>query len=161
GNDNNGNPIYQENFQTIFQNLISWASGLFSLQDQSYANGLAGLMPMNEPAHLLGNPQARCNSTTNWGITSYQPVLDTLALAVQDFKHSSLPSHHVYLYMNIIETMFPVTMSDSQIYQIIGSWWNKITSSADQQQWAILDIHHYIAWDSSCNSCLTNYVKNN
>lgn len=154
----NGKPIYQKNFQTIVQNLIIWADGLFKLDDQSYANGLAGLSPMNEPAHLMGIPDARCDSKTSWGITSYQDVLNTLALSVNDFKQSSLPSHNIKLYMNVIETMFP---NGINTYKTIGTWWNGITSEEERDNWAMLDIHHYIAWDANCNQCIMNDVVDN
>ena len=174
GLDTDNTPIYQENFQTIFQNLITWAESLYSLSDKSYAAGLGGLTPMNEPAHLMGIPPARCSSGS-WGIAGYQQVLDTLALAVADFGQSSLPKHHVKLYMNIIETMFstslPVTglyrtgqqpdaLSGGQVYGIIGTWWKSVTTVNDRQTWAVLDLHHYFAWDGNCNTCLQNFVTN-
>jgi hypothetical protein len=159
GLDSNNTPIYQDNFQTIFQNLITWAESLYTMSDKTYAAGLGGLTAMNEPAHLMGIPPARCTNGS-WGITSYQDVLDTLALAVKDFGQSSLPAHNVKLYMNVIETMFPTTMTGEQIYSVIGTWWNSITTSNDRQTWAVLDLHHYFAWDGKCNSCLQNYVTN-
>ncbi len=159
GLDSNNIPIYQDNFQTIFQNLITWADSLYKMSDKSYADGLGGLTAMNEPAHLMGIPAARC-SDGSWGITSYQDVLDTLALAVSDFRQSSLPRHNVKLYMNIIETMFPTTMTGDQIYSAIGTWWNSVTTSNERHKWAVLDLHHYFAWDGNCNSCLQNYVTN-
>lgn len=157
GLDSQNVPIYQDNFQTIFQNLITWAESLYSLPDKSYATGLGGLTAMNEPAHLMGIPAARC-SDGSWGIASYQNVLDTLALAVTDFGQSSLPAHNVKLYMNVIETMFPTTMTGDQIYSAIGTWWNSITTESARQTWAVLDLHHYFAWDGNCNTCLQNYV---
>jgi len=158
GLDRNNRPIYQDNFRTIFQNLITWAEGLYRLRDRSYADGLGGLTAMNEPAHLMGIPQARC-SDGSWGIASYQDVLDTLALAVADFRRSSLPRHNVELYMNVIETMFPTTMTGDQIYGAVGEWWKSITTEKDRRKWAILDIHHYFAWDGRCNACLQDHVK--
>jgi len=164
GLDSNNTPIYQDNFRTIFQNLITWAEGLYSLSDPSYGAGLGALTAMNEPAHLLGIPEARC-ANGSWGIASYQDVLDTLALAVADFRRSSLPAHNVKLYMNVIETMFPTTLpsttlsrdvkhpddllSGEQVYSVIGNWWKSITTENERQTWAILDIHHYFAWDRS------------
>src|SRR5262249_8449203 len=106
GLDSDHRPIYQDNFRTIFQHLITWAEGLYSLSDKAFADGLGGLTAMNEPAHLMGIPEARCTNDA-WGIASYQDVLGTLAWAVADFGRSSLPGHNVKLYMNIIETMFP------------------------------------------------------
>src|SRR5262249_42876564 len=114
GADGNDGPVYRENFQVIVQNLIAWAEGLYELSDRSYADGLGGFTPMNEPAHLMGIPPARC-SDGSWGISSYTDVLETLALAVTDFQRSSLPGHGVKLYMNVIETMFPTTMTSDQI----------------------------------------------
>jgi len=77
--------------------------------------------------------------------------------------------------MNIIETMFstslPVTgldrtgqqpdaLSGGQVYGIIGTWWKSVTTENDRQKWAVLDLHHYFAWDGSCNTCLQNFVTN-
>lgn len=161
GLDNDGKPIYQKNFQVIVGNVIAWASSLSTRSDKSYIDGLAGISPMNEPAHLMGIPIARCDSNSSWGITSYNEVLDTLALSVADFKNSSLPSQHIKLDMNIIETMFPTTLSENQIYSTIGSWWENITTESERKTWAIMDIHHYIAWDNNCNQCLMKYVTAN
>lgn len=150
-------PIYQKNFQVIFKNIITWAEGLYSLDDKSYANGLAGLSPMNEPAHLMGISAARCDQSSSWGIDSASQVLDTLALSVQDFQKSNLPSHNVKLYMNVIETMF----DGEDPLKTIGHWWNKITTENERREWAVLDIHHYIAWDAEFNSCLDEHIEKN
>src|SRR5262249_49142925 len=112
------------------------------------------------PAHLMGIPQARC-SDGSWGISSYEDVLETLALAVTDFNRSSLPERGVKLYMNVIETMFPTTMTSDQVYGTIGNWWRSVTSEDDRRTWAVLDIHHYFAWDPNCNSCLADFVEDN
>lgn len=159
GLDAGGGPIYRENFRTIFQNLISWAEGLYDLPDPSHAEGLGGLSAMNEPAHLMGIPAARC-SDGSWGIASYQEVLDTLAFAVSDFERSSPPRRGVKLYMNVIETMFPTTMTSDQIYGSIGDWWRSVTTEGEREAWAVLDIHHYFAWDGGCNTCLQDFVEN-
>ena len=86
-------------------------------------------------------------------------MLDTLATGVADFQASSLPERGVKLYMNIIETMFPTSMTSDQIYGEIGSSWQSVTTDDDREEWAVLDIHHYFAWDGSCNTCLQDYVE--
>jgi hypothetical protein len=156
--DGDDGPLYQQNFRTIVGNLIAWAESLYSLPDRSYADGLGGLTAMNEPAHLMGIPAARC-SDGSWGISSYEDVLATLALAVEDFRGSSLPGRGVKLYMNVIETMFPTSMTSDQIYAALGDWWRGVTSDGERHAWAVLDIHHYFAWDPSCNNCLTDFVE--
>ena|GEM_PF-6467151 len=138
-----------ENFHTIFNTMILWAEGL-AIKNPTAFQGLGGLSPMNEPAHLLG-PRLNhetwpCDTAADWGLTSYQPVLDTLAISVKDFNNSTLsklPDHSVKLYMNIIESIF----DKGDPLQLIGNWWRGITSADDRRAWAVLDIHHYAAWD--------------
>lgn len=150
---------YQENFNTIVSSLITWVESLYT-KNPDAAKGLWGINPINEPAHLFGIPTARCDSTTPWGLNSYQDLFDTLQLAVNDFRNSSLPAKGAKLDMNIIETIFPTSMSPAQQYQTIGTWWKSITTSSERKSWATLDIHHYIAWDNQCNQCINQFVTN-
>jgi len=157
---------YQENFQTIFGNLIKWAERL-KVKDPDAFAALEGLTPMNEPAHLMGALEASAKETDlkkkavcsvetgrvpNWGITKPQEVLDTLAWAVKDFKSSSLPTDKVKLYMNVIETMYD--SSNKTPFKTIGIWWLNTTTPEERKTWAVLDIHHYVAWSPDCNNVL-------
>ncbi len=156
--------IYQRNFETIVGNLINWTIDLKASNPAAY-EALLGITPMNEPAHLLGVPQATCNPNAPWVTDiTYNDVLETIALSVPLFKNTSLPNDGKKLYANIIETMMPSGPSATPPFQLIGKWWLEDIpelTQQDREEWAYLDIHHYFAWDPSCNQCLTKDVKNN
>lgn len=157
---NGGTVQYRQNFNTIVANLIQWTESLYQT-DPAAARGLWGISPMNEPAHLLGIPAATCDPSAPWfAAITYQDVLDTLALSVTSFRNSSLPAHGAKLDMNIIETMFPISMTAAAQYNTIGAWWMSITSALERSAWAVLDIHHYAAWDPNCNQCINESVSN-
>jgi len=154
-----GKPAYQQNFQTIFGSLVNWADKLVTDSKKAdIAAGLGGLTPMNEPAHLFGI-HAGCSASESWGITSYTQVLDTLQLAIDQFGKSALPNKdpkkNVKLYMNVIETMYN---GHGNVMQDFGNWWKGIATADQRQKWAVLDMHHYVAWDSAhqCNTCLND-----
>jgi aryl-phospho-beta-D-glucosidase BglC (GH1 family) len=141
---------YEQNYRTIFQQLISWAQTLKTSYPDGFA-GLAGLTPMNEPAHLMGIRFVTCDPNANWGV-KHDNVLNTLATSITDFKNSTLPASGVKLYMNVIETMFP---QGTDALKDIGTWWKNNTTQAERTSWAVLDIHHYLAWDgANYNYCL-------
>jgi hypothetical protein len=64
------------------------------------------------------------------------PHLDTLAIALQLFRGSSLPKAGKYLLMNVIQIS----------NEAAASWWLSHTTAAERVQWAVIDLHHYIAW---------------
>ncbi|MCC2626018.1 MAG: symbB [Burkholderiales bacterium] len=167
--------VYQANFRAIFDRLVAWASDLKETDPAAFA-GLAGLTPMNEPAHLMGfleisknepllSKKPVCSATDStgkiisWGVQP-KDVLDTLALAVEDFRASVLSKTQVKLVMNVIETMYnpnDYNPKDQKTYpfSLIGNWWLGITSPEERKVWAAVDIHHYVAWDGGCNNVLT------
>jgi hypothetical protein len=109
------------NFAAIVGGLIEWMEELAN-RNASAFSGLYGLTPMNEPG--LGMP----------GGTAAH--LDTLAIALQLFRASRLPAAGKYLLMNMIQIS-----SDAA-----ASWWLSRTTATERAQWAVIDLHHYIAW---------------
>ena len=61
---------------------------------------------------------------------------DTLAISLDLFRKSSLPSHGKKLLMNLI------SVSNAEA----AGWWSAQTSEEERAQWAVIDLHHYIAW---------------
>lgn len=160
--DRQGHQVYEYNFQTIFGQLIQWAAELKTNNYQAFM-ALEGLTPMNEPAHLMGIPDVLCDKAS-WGITKPEEVLKTLAIGIADFRKSILPANKIKLYMNVIETMYPPVGANSKLEDMpfykIGKWWTdpKTTALSERDKdtgWAVLDIHHYEAWNPECNTCLT------
>eukprot|EP00546_Thalassionema_frauenfeldii_P008362 CAMPEP_0178919536 /NCGR_PEP_ID=MMETSP0786-20121207/14491_1 /TAXON_ID=186022 /ORGANISM="Thalassionema frauenfeldii, Strain CCMP 1798" /LENGTH=174 /DNA_ID=CAMNT_0020593477 /DNA_START=16 /DNA_END=537 /DNA_ORIENTATION=+ len=33
---------------------------------------------------------------------------------------------------------------------IIAAWWSQVTTSKERSEWAVLDMHHYHAWEPQC-----------
>lgn len=96
----------------------------------------------------------------NGNILSPKDILNTLGLAVTKFRTSGLGASGVKLYMNIIETMYD--SSTPKPFDEIGKWWRgdaktgqvAIASLEERMKWAVLDIHHYVAWSPDCNNIL-------
>ena len=88
-------------------------------------------------------------------------VLMWLRDAVHAFRESSLPSLGKELHVNIHESIFspfvlPPHDGDDPAgahpgaTRIIAAWWRSTTSAHERNTWAILDMHHYHAWESAC-----------
>ena len=87
-------------------------------------------------------------------------VLLWLDRAVDAFRSSSLPSKGVQLFINVIESIFSSSVlpvgdaGDTTLLnsgELIALWWSAITSPSERSSWAVLDVHHYHAWDPSCS----------
>jgi len=91
-----------------------------------------GLTLMNEPAHLSSF------AADKWA--QEEQVLDWLAVAGKQFRHSKLPELGIKLYMNVIETAF------GNFWGTIPKWWNTTFTAEEQQRWAVMDIHWNTAW---------------
>ncbi|CAE7250949.1 exgA [Symbiodinium pilosum] len=124
-----GNPVpLTEVGRWIVQALIQWAETL----DPEAKKGIKGLTLMNEPAHF--------NAWTHFA--QEDDVLSWLSEAADDFRKSMLPVQGVKLYVNMIETAF------SQFERSAVPWFLKTFSQEEREQWAIADVHWYVAWDS-------------
>lgn len=81
--------------------------------------------------------------------------------AVQAFRKSSLPSYGKELHVNIHESILRPNVlprNDGNdpggrhpgATRILAAWWYGITSSNERSSWAVLDMHHYHAWEPNC-----------
>jgi hypothetical protein len=88
-------------------------------------------------------------------------VLLWLRDAVHAFRHSSLPAYGKELHVNVHESIFRpnvLPQNDSSdpggrhpgATRILASWWRGITTADERSSWAVLDMHHYHAWEPSC-----------
>lgn len=109
------------NFGAIVHNLAQWMAELPQRNASAFA-GLYGLTPMNEPG--LGMDGGS------------KPHLDVLATSLTHFKQSGLPELGLKLLMNLI------SMPDAEV----RAWWLDVTSEDERASWAVIDLHHYIAW---------------
>eukprot|EP00403_Amphidinium_massartii_P046578 CAMPEP_0178464560 /NCGR_PEP_ID=MMETSP0689_2-20121128/50904_1 /TAXON_ID=160604 /ORGANISM="Amphidinium massartii, Strain CS-259" /LENGTH=512 /DNA_ID=CAMNT_0020091463 /DNA_START=56 /DNA_END=1594 /DNA_ORIENTATION=+ len=112
----------------IVSSLIHWVEGL----DASARQGVGGITVMNEPAHLLA------------GEVDPEKVLHWLAVSADIFRKSRLPARGVKLYMNVIETAF------DDFDALVAPWWTETFTEAERNVWAVMDLHHYLAWTSEC-----------
>lgn len=148
----------------LFSELVAWMENL-SEKDPEAFNGLRGLSPMNEPAHLAGLfsaddpknflpplPRAMADEyldTLGKGFPdgTHLRVMHWLGGAVDTFRKSRLPSLGKELHMNIHESIME---AQAEEWWALGSWWcNKgaqTTLPQERSDWAILDMHHYHAW---------------
>ena len=114
-------PQADANFASIVGGLIRWMEELAD-RNASAFSGLYGLTPMNEPGLNMPGGTA--------------PRLDTLAISLQLFRASNLPKAGKRLLMNMIQISKAAA----------ASWWLSHTTEAEREQWAVIDLHHYIAW---------------
>ena len=88
-------------------------------------------------------------------------VLLWLSDAIDTFRQSTLPGLGKELHVNVHESVFSPSVlpyGDGVDYggrhpgatRIIASWWRSATSNHERQSWAILDMHHYHAWEPAC-----------
>jgi len=118
-----------DNFRSIVGGLIGWMEALATRNATAFA-GLYGITPMNEPGlGMAGGSSAH---------------LDTLTIALELFRASSLPAAGKKLLMNLI------AMGDDDV----RSWWLGVTSADERAAWAVIDLHHYVAWpgESWCSN---------
>lgn len=91
-------------------------------------------------------------------------VMMWLRDAVNAFRESSLPSKGKELHLNIIEFMLAeedLPKFKYANYHVIGSWWRATTSPKERSSWAVLDMHHYHAWDPTCSGAVDGPPKGN
>jgi hypothetical protein len=109
------------NFRTLIGGLIAWAEELATRNATAF-QGLYGIQPMNEPA--LGDMATRAER------------LSTLTISLDLFRSSQLPTLGKRLMMNL----FGLPDDASR------AWWLAQTTEAERAQWAVIDLHHYVAW---------------
>jgi hypothetical protein len=84
--------------------------------------------------------------------------------AVSAFRQSSLPSRGVELYMNVHESIFVQSLVPDDPDDVGGrhpegtsiflAWWREITTADERATWAVLDMHHYHAWEGQCQGAV-------
>ena len=130
----------------LYRDFIAWMEHL----DDEALDGVLGISPMNEPAHLAG----------------------VFADAVEVFRASKLPKRGKQIHVNLHESLLAEDVVNSDVdddddamhtivdretksslasIKLLAAWWNKTTTPAERQDWAILDVHHYHAWSGSCS----------
>ncbi|GMH95071.1 hypothetical protein TrST_g1564 [Triparma strigata] len=120
---------------SIIESLCDFYLGL----DKDLQDSVTGITLLNEPAH-------------NMDIDMYESVMTNwLAGAIDIYRKKiveggsddveSVPK----LFVNLIET----AMSDQNMLDFFHSTF----SPKELQNWAVLDIHHYFAWDGGHNGC--------
>lgn len=85
--------------------------------------------------------------------------------AVQAFRETSLPSHGVQLVVNLHESILvpALTKGDDRdpggrhphATRLLASWWRQVTTNEERQRWAVLDMHHYHAWEATCQGTVS------
>ena len=88
-------------------------------------------------------------------------VLKWLDDAIDVFRNSKLPTKGIKLTVNVHESflnpkVLPPHESDDVggrhpgAMKVIAAWWRGVTSPIERSSWAVLDVHHYHAWESHC-----------
>eukprot|EP00980_Cylindrotheca_fusiformis_P002820 scaffold672_cov126-Cylindrotheca_fusiformis.AAC.21 len=80
--------------------------------------------------------------------------------AISVFRESSLPARGVELHVNVHESVFVQSLVPDDPYDAGGrhpegtsiflAWWRGITTVKERGSWAVLDMHHYHAWEGQC-----------
>lgn len=114
-------------------------------------------------------------SELNEGLLDSQPQLFTqvpdgnhlrvllwLRDAIDTFRQSKLPSLGKELHVNVHESLFPADVLPKEpvksdyglntaAMKTFGAWWRATTTADERSAWAVLDIHHYMAWGPECS----------
>jgi hypothetical protein len=165
--------------RALFRDFLSWVE---SLEPKAF-DGLGGITPMNEPAHLAGmfgpgsyNPDSKSfvpdynlndESLVNIPDGPHLRVLRWQSDAIQAFRRTSLPSRGIDLIVNVHESIFvpALTTGDGDdpwgrhpvATQIIADWWKLVTTQNERKEWAVLDMHHYHAWEGRCYGTVSGH----
>eukprot|EP00957_Ditylum_brightwellii_P004516 343146-Ditylum_brightwellii.AAC.1 len=112
------------------------------------------LAELNDSCNQEAEGGYKCTKIPNG---NHLRVLLWLRDAAETFRSSSLPSLGKELHMNIIESIFSssdfsekYTNPEKEKMHTIASWWRSATTPEERSTWAILDVHHYHAWDEDC-----------
>ena len=93
-------------------------------------------------------------------------VLKWQSDAVELFRQTALPQH-MDLVVNVHESILVKALTGDDEDDIGGrhpaatalltTWWKKVTTTSERAQWAVLDMHHYHAWDRQCQGTTTGH----
>ena len=94
-------------------------------------------------------------------------VLKWQSDAVEAFRQTSLPKHNIDLVVNVHESILvraltPHDENDAggrhpEATKLVATWWKQVTTSTERSQWAVLDMHHYHAWEPQCQGTVTGH----
>ena len=104
--------------------------------DADLQKHIIGMTLINEPAHNMNSDGAYTKVFTGW----LQEAID-----IYRQKVALVAPHVPMLYVNLIETSLPP--------QQIVDFFHDTFSDDELKSWAILDVHHYFAWDPGHNGC--------
>lgn len=94
--------------------------------------------------------------------------------AISTFRESTLPSRGIRLAVNVHESVLNPSVLPGDdgndpggrhpgSMKILAAWWRGATLPKERSDWAVLDIHHYHAWEPQCQGAsdgliLANYT---
>jgi hypothetical protein len=92
--------------------------------------------------------------------------------AVDTFRQSTLPSKGIQLAVNVHESVLnpdvlpgndgedPGGRHPGSIH-VLAAWWRGATTRTERSDWAVLDIHHYHAWEPQCQGASDGHIMAN
>lgn len=137
-------------------NEPSHLAGVFRHTDKEYLPPL----PRDQADSYLGHLNEQTADLIPDG-----PHLRTLIWlrdAVDIFRASKLPQFGKQLHVNVHESFLsPEVLSDPNdgddmggrhpsATGLIAGWWSRTTTHKERNSWAVLDMHHYHAWEPAC-----------
>jgi hypothetical protein len=174
--------------RTLFRDFLAWLEELAD-KDPNAFDGLGGITPMNEPAHLAGqfgpgsgNPD-KVSFVPNLPADMEQAYLHSLheampagphlrvlrwqSDALQAFRRTSLVERGIELVVNIHESILVAALTTPdennaggrhpKATGLLAHWWKQTTTSDERASWAVLDMHHYHAWEPNCEGTVTGH----
>lgn len=162
----------------LYKNSVGWLEQLAE-DDPKAFDGILGISPMNEPAHLAGifrntdrdylpplTPEEaaryleRLDNSPDIPDGPHLRVFLWLQDAIDVFRESLLPKLGKQLHVNVHESaLSPQVCGDDDndlggrhptATNLVAAWWSKVTHKKERSSWAVLDMHHYHAWEPAC-----------
>lgn len=92
--------------------------------------------------------------------------------AIDTFRQSTLPSKGIELAVNVHESVLNPALipggdandpggTHPGALKVLAAWWRGATSPSERSDWAVLDIHHYHAWEPKCQGASDGHVVAN
>jgi hypothetical protein len=170
--------------RSLFSDFVQWIesfdketlAGLRAISPMNEPAHLAGLFGRNDskaylpdlPVDLAESFLSKLNGNNNNKFVvpdgPHLRVFLWLSDAVETFRASTLPSLGVEIHVNIHEsllradTICPNCLTDEEKQdsstRTIAAWWRGITTRRERHSWAVLDMHHYVAWSEGCQGAV-------
>jgi hypothetical protein len=135
-------------------------------QSKAYMAKLAAATPIQR----LGS---NASSYTEVPKGPHLRVFKWLDDAVDTFRQSTLPSKGIQLAVNLHESVLstkvaggndrddPAGVLGPGPIHVLSAWWRGATTPTERSDWAVLDIHHYHAWEEQCQGASDGHVLAN